>query len=267
MDFSEEQMERYSRHIILPEMGGKGQKKLLDAEVLVVGAGGLGAPVLYYLAAAGIGKLAFMDSDRVELSNLQRQIIHFTEDVGDDKSKSAADKLGKLNPDIQLEPMQKRLTDQNALDVVDDYDFVVDGTDNFSTKFLINDACVLSATPYSHAGILRFQGQAFSHRPKTACLRCLFPDPPDPDNVPSCRQAGILGVVAGMLGTIQAAETLRYFLDVGELLYNSLLMVEVKSMDFRKVKVNQNEDCPVCGDDPKITDPREINYEEPVCEF
>ncbi len=267
MDFNEEQIERYSRHIILPDVGGEGQSKFLNAKILVVGAGGLGSPALFYLAAAGVGEIGIIDDDVVDLSNLQRQIVHFTGDVGRDKTASAAEKLRQLNPDVTFNLYQERLLPDSAQDFVEDYDFVLDGTDNFATKFLVNDACVLTGTPYSHAGILRFQGQAFTYLPDNACLRCIFPEPPDPDSVPSCRQAGVLGVVAGMLGTIQAAETLRFILDHGELLTNRLLMVDAKNMNFRRAEVNRNDNCPVCGKSPAITEPREVDYEEPVCEF
>ncbi len=267
MNLNEEQIERYSRHIILPEIGGQGQEKLLDGSVLVVGAGGLGSPVLYYLAAAGVGRIGIIDSDTVDLSNLQRQILHTTTEVGKDKTASAADTLRRINPDVKFDLFQERLTTDNACKLIGRYDIAVDGSDNFATKFLVNDAAVLTETPYSHAGVLRFQGQLFTHLPGTSCLRCIFPEPPPPDAVPTCRQAGILGAVAGVLGTMQAAEVLKFLLDEGNLLTNSLLTADIKNMQFRKIKVNRNQECPICGVEPTISDPREVNYEEPQCQL
>jgi len=265
MDFTEEQIQRYSRHILLQDVGVEGQEKLHEARVLVVGAGGLGAPVLLYLAAAGIGRLGIVDGDVVDLSNLQRQVIHFTRDVGVSKVKSAEEKIRAINPDVQVDTYREFLDSTNALDIVKEYDFIVDGTDNFPVKFLINDACVMAGKPFSHGGILRFSGQTFTHLPGTACYRCLFKEPPPAGLVPTCSQAGVLGAIAGMLGTIQAAEVLKYFTGVGELLTDRLLTFEAKSMQFRTVDVRRRASCGICGDHPTID--RLIDYEQAVCEL
>ncbi len=267
MDLTEEQIGRYNRHIIIPNIGRTGQKKFLGGKVLVVGAGGLGSPILYYLTAAGVGKIGIVDNDSVDLSNLQRQIVHFTDDLEQPKTQSAVSKLKNLNPDVSFQTYQHRLVPGNAVELFDEYDFVVDGTDNFATKFLINDAAVLTSTPYSHAGVLRLQGQTMTHLPGASCLRCIFPQPPDPQAVPSCRQAGVLGAVAGILGTIQAAETLKYLLGYGELLDNKLLLVNVEKMNFQRVSIKQNSSCPVCSNKASITDLRKVNYEKPVSDL
>ena len=235
LDFTEEQIQRYSRHILLQDVGVEGQEKIMNARVLVVGAGGLGAPVSLYLAAAGIGTIGIVDADVVDLSNLQRQVIHFTKDVGVPKVKSAEEKIKAINPDVKVETYYKFLDSSNALDIIKEYDFIVDGTDNFPVKFLINDACVMAGKPFSHGGILRFNGQTFTHLPGTACYRCMFKEPPPVGAVPTCSQAGVLGAIAGMLGTIQAAETLKYFTGIGELLTNRLLTFDAKTMQFRTV--------------------------------
>ena len=239
IDFTEEQIQRYSRHILLQDVGVEGQEKIMNARVLVVGAGGLGAPVSLYLAAAGIGTIGIVDADVVDLSNLQRQVIHFTKDVGVPKVKSAEEKIKAINPDVKVETYYKFLDSSNALDIIKEYDFIVDGTDNFPVKFLINDACVMAGKPFSHGGILRFNGQTFTHLPGTACYRCMFKEPPPAGAVPTCSQAGVLGAIAGMLGTIQAAETLKYFTGIGELLTNRLLTFDAKTMQFRTVPVRQ----------------------------
>jgi molybdopterin-synthase adenylyltransferase len=265
MDFSEEQIQRYSRHILLQEVGVEGQEKINRAKVLIVGAGGLGAPVAFYLAAAGVGTIGLIDGDVVDLSNLQRQIIHFTEDVNRPKVLSAKEKINRLNPDVKVTTYQTLFTAENAFDIIKDYDFVVDGTDNFPVKFLINDACVLAGKPFSHGGILRFEGQAFTYVPGTACYRCFFYAPPPPNAVPTCSQAGVLGAIAGILGTIQATEVLKYFTGVGELLTNRLLTFNAKTMDFRTIKGKHNSRCPVCGDHPTVTEL--VDYEQAVCDL
>jgi adenylyltransferase/sulfurtransferase len=248
IDFTEEQLERYSRHILLDDVGVEGQEKLLQAKVLIVGAGGLGSPAALYLAAAGVGTIGIVDSDVVEISNLQRQIAHFSKDIHFAKVESAAEKMKAINPDITVKT----------------YDFIIDGTDNFPTKFLVNDACVFLGIPFSHGGILRFNGQTMTVIPdRTACYRCSFRNPPPPDAVPSCAQAGVLGAVAGMLGTIQAAETLKYITGAGELLTNSLLTFDAKTMIFRKIRLNRQANCPVCGTDPQITEL--VDTEKTVC--
>jgi molybdopterin/thiamine biosynthesis adenylyltransferase len=254
-EFTEEQLERYSRHILLDDVGVDGQEKLLQAKVLIVGAGGLGSPVGLYLAAAGVGIIGIIDSDSVEISNLQRQIAHFTKDIGLSKVDSAAEKMKAINPDITVRTYREFLCADNIKKIITDYDFVIDGTDNFPTKFLVNDACVFLGIPFSHGGILRFNGQAMTVIPgQTACYRCSFRKPPPPDAVPSCAQAGVLGAVAGMLGTIQAAEALKFITGAGELLINGLLTFDARNMAFRKVKLKKQEDCPVCGQHPEITE-------------
>lgn len=261
MALNENQIERYSRQIILEEVGGKGQEKLLSSKVLVIGAGGLGSPVCYYLAAGGVGEIGIVDSDNVELNNLQRQIIHFTPDVGRPKVDSAEEKLKKLNPDVRVKKYKIRLTSKNIMDIIDEYDMVVDGSDNFPTRYLVNDACVLKRKPLFHGGILRFEGQAITIIPgESACYRCLFPEPPPPGLVPSCQQAGIIGVVAGIIGLIQANEVLKYILKIGELLTDKLLIFDALSSSFRKVNVYRDKNCAVCGENPKIKEL--IDYEE-----
>lgn len=265
IDFTEQQIERYSRHILLKDVGVEGQEKIMNARVLVVGAGGLGAPVSLYLAAAGIGRIGIVDADVVDLSNLQRQVIHFTKDVGIAKVESAKEKILALNPDVRVDTYHEFLDSSNAFDIIKDYDFIVDGTDNFPVKFLINDACVMAGKPFSHGGILRFNGQTFTHLPGTACYRCMFKEPPPPGAVPTCSQAGVLGAIAGMLGTIQAAETLKYFTGVGELLTNKLLTFDAKTMQFQTIKVKRYGSCPLCGKTPTID--HLIDYEQATCEL
>lgn len=264
-DFTEEELLRYSRHILLKDVGVEGQEKIRNGKVLVVGAGGLGAPVALYLAAAGVGTIGIVDGDVVDLSNLQRQVIHFTGDVGHPKVESARDKMLAINPNVKVNTIREFLMSDNALDIIKDYDFIVDGTDNFPVKFLINDACVMAGKPFSHGGILRFEGQTFTHLPNTACYRCLFKSPPPANAVPTCSQAGVLGAIAGMLGTIQAAETLKYLTGVGELLTNKLLTFNAKTMDFRKINTRRQASCAICGDNPTITEL--IDYEQAVCDL
>jgi len=261
MSLRDDQVERYSRQIILPNVGGKGQEKLLNAKVLVIGAGGLGSPVSLYLASAGVGKIGIVDSDAVELNNLQRQILHSTKNVGVPKVDSARERLTAINTDIAVIPYKTRLTSENILDIIKDYDIIVDGSDNFPTRYLVNDACVLSKKPLSHGGIFRFDGQAITIVPgKSACYRCLFPEPPPPGLVPGCQEAGILGAVAGVIGVIQANEVLKLILGIGEPLAGRLLVFNALDSTFRIVKVPKNEDCPICGRRPTIT--KLIDYEE-----
>lgn len=260
MRFSEEQIDRYSRQIILPEVGGKGQQKLLDAKVLVVGAGGLGSPCALYLAAAGIGTLGLIDSDEVELNNLQRQIIHSTQTIGSPKVESAKRFLTNLNPDVKVIAYHTRVTSENILDIMADYDVVVDGSDNFPTRYLLNDACVMSQKPLSHAGILQFEGQMFTIIPgRGPCYRCLFPEPPPPGFVPNCQEAGILGAVAGVIGTLQANEVMKIILGIGEPLIGRLLIFSALEATFRELRIPRNPDCAVCGDNPSVT--QLIDYE------
>lgn len=261
MKLREDQIERYSRQIILPSVGGKGQEKLLKAKVLIIGAGGLGSPAALYLASAGIGKIGIADSDKVELNNLQRQILHSNSSIGKTKVESAKERLAAINPDVEVIAHNLRLTSENILDIIRDYDIVVDGSDNFPTRYLVNDACVLSGKPLSHGGIFRFDGQAITILPhKSACYRCLFPEPPPPGFVPSCQEAGILGAVAGIIGTIQANEVLKYILEMGNLLAGKLLVFNALDSSFRQVKVPKDPKCPICGENPTIT--KLIDYEE-----
>ena len=266
MGLNEEQIERYSRHIILPEVGGKGQEKLLAGKVLLVGAGGLGSPAGLYLAAAGIGTIGVIDADAVDLTNLQRQVIHFTDDLGKPKVESAAAKMQAINPDVQVKTYRERLTSDNALTILSDYDFVIDGTDNFPSKFLVADACHFAAKPYSHAGILRFDGQIMTVKPgATACYRCVFNAPPPAGAVPSCSQAGVLGVLAGVIGTLQATEAVKFLLQQGKLLTDTLLVYNALEMTFRKVTLKRNPSCPLCGGNPSITELRD--EEQAVCDL
>lgn len=261
MNLTEEQIERYSRQILLPDVGGKGQEKLLKAKVLVVGAGGLGSPCAFYLAAAGVGKIGVVDSDCVELNNLQRQILHTTEDIGIPKAESARKRLKSLNPEVEVVTYQYRLTSRNIGEIIKEYDIVVDGSDNFPTRYLVNDACILTGKPLVHAGILRFDGQALTILPRqSACYRCLFSEPPPPGLVPSCQEAGVLGVVAGVLGLIQANEVLKYILGIGELLVDKLLIFDALNSSFRIVKAHRNPRCAICSDTPTIKEL--IDYQE-----
>jgi molybdopterin-synthase adenylyltransferase len=248
MEFTDAQLERYSRHIILKDVGIEGQEKIARSRILVIGAGGLGSPALLYLAAAGVGTLGIADGDTVDLSNLQRQVIHFTDDIGKSKVLSATGKIKHLNPDVTVVPHREMLTAANITDVIKEYDFVIDGTDNFPAKFLINDACVLAGVPYSHGGILRFNGQTFTVAPnRSACYRCVFIKPPPADTVPTCSQAGVIGVIAGILGTLQANEAIKFVLDKGDLLTDRLLTFDALDTRFREVKLTRNPRCPVCG--------------------
>ncbi|MHB1006247.1 MAG: molybdopterin-synthase adenylyltransferase MoeB [Chloroflexota bacterium] len=250
--FTEEQIRRYSRHIILPEVGGKGQRRLLDSRVLVAGAGGLGSPVIMYLAAAGVGTIGIADFDVVDVSNLQRQVIHGTGDIGRLKVESAAEGAARLNPDVTIVPHQVRLSADNAMDVIRDYEVVVDASDNFPTRYLMNDACVLLDKPLVHGAIYRFDGQVTVFKPGEGCYRCLFPAPPPPGAVPSCAEAGVLGVLPGIIGTIQAAETIKLLLGIGAPLVRRLLIFDALAMDFREVALRKDPRCPVCGENPTI---------------
>ena len=259
-EFSDEQIERYSRHIILPHVGGKGQKKLLSSKVLTIGTGGLGSPAAFYLAAAGIGTLGLVDSDRVDRSNLQRQILHTTSDLGVPKTESAAKKLRDLNPDCTVVEHALRVDSGNILELIEAYDVVIDGTDNFPARFLINDACVMAKKPLIHAGVFRFEGQATTIVPgEGPCYRCVFSEPPPPGMVPGCQEAGILGCVAGILGTVQATEAIKVLLGIGEPLIGKLLLFDALEMQFRKVSIPRDRDCAICGENPTIT--RLIDYD------
>lgn len=266
MEFTDEQIHRYSRHIILPEVGGKGQKKLLSAKVMIVGAGGLGCPVGYYLAAAGVGTLGIIDNDTVELSNLQRQIAHNTERVGMHKADSVKMTFEALNPDVTVHAIKERINKDNILDFIKDYDIVVDGSDNFPTRYLVNDACVLSGKPLVSGAILRFEGQVTTILPGEGhCYRCLFEEPPPPGLVPSCQEAGVLGALPGVIGALQAMEVLKLILGKGTPLKNQLLIYDALETTFRKVKVPKNPNCPVCGENPTITELQD--YEADYCQL
>jgi adenylyltransferase/sulfurtransferase len=253
---------RYSRHLILPEVGLEGQQKLKAAKVLCVGSGGLGAPMLFYLAAAGVGTIGLVDFDVVDESNLQRQIIHSTADVGRPKIDSAADKLKALNPHVNIVKHETMLTSANALEIIKDYDIVADGTDNFPTRYLVNDACVLSGNkPNAYASIFRFEGQASVFATEDGpCYRCLYPEPPPPGLVPSCAEGGVLGILPGLLGVIQATEVIKLILGKGEPLIGRLLLADSLNMKFRELKLRKNPDCPVCGTHPTVT--KLIDYQQ-----
>jgi len=253
---------RYSRHMIMPEVGAEGQRRLNAARVLCIGAGGLGSPAALYLAAAGIGKLGLVDFDDVDLSNLQRQILHGTKDVGRKKVDSARDRLRDANPNIEIEAHECRFASKNALEVVSDYDVVVDGSDNFPTRYLSNDVCVFAKKPNVYGSVFRFDGQTTVFAPHLGgpCYRCLFPEPPPPGSVPNCAQAGVLGVLPGIIGTIQANEAIKLILGVGEPLLGRLLYFDALKMKFREFNLRRDPQCPVCGDSPTITEP--IDYEQ-----
>jgi adenylyltransferase/sulfurtransferase len=249
-----EDIARYSRHLILPEVGMEGQQKLKAAKVLCVGTGGLGSPLALYLAAAGIGTLGLVDFDVVDESNLQRQIIHSTKDVGRPKIDSAAEKLLALNPRLNLVKHETMLNSQNALEIISQYDIVADGTDNFPTRYLVNDACVLTGKPNSYASIFRFEGQASVFATEDGpCYRCLYPEPPPPGLVPSCAEGGVLGILPGLLGVIQATEVIKLILGKGEPLIGRLLLADALNMKFRELKLRKNPACPVCGENPTVT--------------
>jgi len=251
---SKDEILRYSRHLIIPEVGIEGQQKLKAAKVLLVGTGGLGAPLALYLAAAGVGKIGLVDFDTVDLTNLQRQVIHFTADVGRKKLDSAAEKMKAINPNVEIVRHEVALTSENALDILKDYDLVVDGTDNFPTRYLVNDACVLLGKPNVYGSIFRFEGQAtvFAYE-GGPCYRCLYPEPPPPGLVPSCAEGGVLGILPGTIGLIQATETVKLILGIGEPLVGRLLLYDALGMRFRELKLRKNPECPVCGTHPTIT--------------
>ncbi len=251
---TKEEILRYSRHLIIPEVGIDGQQKLKAAKVLLIGAGGLGAPLGLYLAAAGVGKIGLVDFDVVDFTNLQRQVIHSTKDVGRNKIDSAAEKMQGINPNLQIVKHEVALSSENALDILKDYDIVVDGTDNFPTRYLVNDACVLLGKPNVYGSIFRFEGQATIFATEGGpCYRCLYPEPPPPGLVPSCAEGGVLGILPGTIGLIQATETVKLILGIGEPLIGRLLLYDALGMRFRELKLRKNPECPVCGDHPTIT--------------
>jgi adenylyltransferase/sulfurtransferase len=254
-----EQVDRYSRHIIMPQVGPAGQRKLMEAKVLVVGAGGLGGPVALYLALAGVGTIGIVDFDVVDLSNLQRQVLHQNDDVGKAKAVSAKETLNAYNPDVNVVLHETPITSDNAMEVIPQYDIVVNGADNFTTRYLVNDAAYMAGKPLVDGSILLFDGQATVFVPGQGCYRCLFPSPPPPGMVPSCAEAGVLGSLTGIMGSIQATETIKYILGIGEPLVSRLLIVDALASEFRVVKLRRDPKCPLCGDDPTITEL--IDYE------
>ncbi|MBF0338542.1 MAG: molybdopterin-synthase adenylyltransferase MoeB [Nitrospirae bacterium] len=260
MDFTEDQILRYSRHIILPEVGGKGQAKIAAAKVFLVGAGGLGSPVGYFLTAAGVGRIAIIDDDHVELSNLQRQIAHSTKTLGMSKVQSAKETFNALNPEVEIVALKQRLTRDNILELIKDYDIVVDGSDNFPTRYLVNDACVMAGKPLVSGAVLRFEGQVTTILPKQGhCYRCLFEEMPPPGLVPSCQEAGVLGVLPGIVGGLQAMEVLKLIIGKGDVLRETLLIIDALKTTFRKVRVPKNPQCPVCSENPTITELQDYN--------
>ena len=260
-ELTTDELSRYSRHLILPEVGEEGQRKLKAARVLCVGTGGLGSPLALYLAAAGVGTLGLVDFDVVDASNLQRQIIHSTADIGRKKLDSAEEKLKALNPSLKVVKHDTLLSSANALDILKDYDVIADGTDNFPTRYLVNDACVLLGKPNAYGSIFRFEGQASVFGAKDGpCYRCLYPEPPPPGLVPSCAEGGVLGILPGLVGVIQATETIKLILGIGEPLIGRLLLVDALNMRFRQLKLRKNPECPVCGDHPTVT--KLIDYQQ-----
>lgn len=268
-EFSDEEMKRYDRQIILPQVGIDGQKKLKNAKVLIIGAGGLGSPAALYLAGAGVGKIGIMDADSVNISNLQRQIIYTTDSLSENKAISAKKRISALNPEIEVTAYPENLTPENAEDIIKNYDFIIDAVDNFESKFLINDTCVLLKKPFCHAGILQFEGQVMTYVPgKTPCYRCIFED--IPENVPNCSQAGIIGAVAGIIGSIQALEAIKYILGIGELLTGKIFIIDGLSMQTRIAEFpTKNKNCKVCGENPLIKNIKDYaeKYTINICGF
>ena len=254
-----EQVKRYSRHLIMNDVGSSGQRKLLDAKVLILGAGGLGSPSAIYLALAGVGTIGLVDFDVVDLSNLQRQVLHHTSDVGRSKLESARDNIKAYNPDINVVLHETRLESENAMEIIGNYDMVINGADNFATRYLVNDACYLLNKPLIDGSILIFDGQSTVFTPGNGCYRCLFPSPPPPGMVPNCAEAGVLGALTGLVGSIQSTEALKYILGIGESLESRLLIIDALSMTFREFKLKRNPNCPLCGDNPSVTEL--IDYE------
>ncbi len=261
VSLSKDEILRYSRHLIMPEVGMEGQLKLKNAKLLLVGTGGLGAPLGLYLAAAGVGRIGLVDFDVVDFTNLQRQVIHGTKDVGRKKLDSAADRMNDINPNVQIDRYDVALSSDNALDILSGYDIIVDGTDNFPTRYLVNDACVILKKPNVYGSIFRFEGQStvFAY-PGGPCYRCLYPEPPPPGLVPSCAEGGVLGILPGMIGIVQATEAVKLILGIGEPLVGRLLLYDALAMRFRELKLRRNPECPVCGDHPTIT--KLIDYQE-----
>ncbi len=268
IDFTEEQIERYSRHIILPEVGAEGQSKLLESKVFMIGAGGLGSPVAYYLAAAGVGTIGIADADVVDASNLQRQIIHNTKRIGVPKVESAKQTMQELNPDVKVNVYNYFVTEENIREIVREYDLIIDGCDNFPTRFLVNDACYFEKKPLISGAMFRFEGQVATYKPhedkEGPCYRCLYPEPPPAGLVPSCSEAGILGALAGAVGTIQAVEAVKELLGIGDSLSGKLMTFDALRMEWKKLKLRKDPQCPLCGENPTITDL--VTYEQ-ACEL
>jgi molybdopterin/thiamine biosynthesis adenylyltransferase len=261
IEFTDEQIERYSRHIILPEVGGSGQQKMLEARVLLLGAGGLGSPAAYYLAAAGIGNLGIVDFDRVDLSNLQRQIIHSTERIGMLKTESAKKTIQALNPDVNVTLYNEKMDSSNIMNLIEGYDYIVDGSDNFPTRYLVNDACVMKNKTLIHGSIYRFEGQVTVFKPGDGpCYRCLYPEPPPPGMVPNCQEGGVLGVLAGVIGNLQVVEVLKLVLGIGKPLVGKLLIYDALNTEFRNLRLRKDTNCPICSEKPTIKEL--VDYEE-----
>ena len=262
LDLDPTQLDRYSRHIIMDDVGPGGQEALLDADVLVLGAGGLGSPIIQYLAAAGVGHLGIADDDEVELSNLQRQVVHGNDDVGRKKVDSAAEFVSDLNPDVEVEKRDLRVDPDNVEGLIEGYDFVVDGTDNFRTRYLVNDACTLAGIPFSHGSIFQFEGQitTFGGGDDSPCYRCMFPEAPPAGMVPNCATAGVLGVLPGTVGCIQATEAIKFVLEAGDLLDGRMVFYDALEMEFDAVEITKKDDCPVGGDDPAIDSVHDVEY-------
>lgn len=260
-ELSKAELTRYSRHLLLPEVALQGQSKLKQSRVLVVGAGGLGCPVALYLAAAGIGTVGIVDFDKIDASNLQRQILYATDQIGESKADSAAQRLRSLNDTITIVVHETRISAADVMDIISQYDIVVDGTDNFSTRYLLNDACIIARKPYVYGSIFRFEGQSSVFTHETGCYRCLFPDPPDAGDIPNCAEAGVLGVLPGIIGSIQATEVLKLILGIGETLKGRFVLYDALAMKFEELKLKRNSKCAVCGDSPTITRPMDQQLE------
>lgn len=254
-----QQVQRFSRHIIMPQVGSIGQRKLMDASVLLVGAGGLGSPLAMYLAAAGVGKIGIVDFDDVDITNLHRQLLHGHDDIGRPKVDSAEDTIREINPDAEIVKIARHINSENAMEIAEEFDILIDGTDNFPTRYLINDLGVLMNKPVVHGSIFMFDGQVTTFLPEQGCYRCLYPAPPPPGMVPSCAEAGVLGVLPGIIGSLMATEAIKLILGVGKPLVNRLLMVDALDMDMRTVKIRKDPNCPACGENPTVTEL--IDYE------
>ena len=254
-------MMRYSRHILLEGFGEEGQRRLSESRVLLVGAGGLGSPNALYLAAAGVGTIGLADADIVSLSNLQRQVIHFTDDLNKAKVQSAEEKIHRLNPEVCVETHECFLTESNAISIIRGYDFIIDCTDSFSSKYLVNDACILAGKPFCAGGVVKYGAQLMTHVPGTACYRCIFPEPPAENDVETCATAGVLGSVVGIVGSIQATEAIKYLTGVGSLLTDRLLTLDALTMEFHTLHITHNKACPICGECPTITEMKEYSFQ------